>query len=85
MAKVPSKAATAVIATVRFTGPKKISTTMTNFSMTAAARIEVRVAGKYALYTVSAQTTNRSAPQWRIKSVVTPSVLLVPNSNCKTG
>jgi uncharacterized OB-fold protein len=49
MAKVPSKAATAVIATVRFTGPKKISTTTTNFSMTAAVKIGMRVAGKYAL------------------------------------
>ena len=49
IAKVPSITATAVIATVRFAGPKKISTTMANFSMTAAVKIGARVAGKYAL------------------------------------
>ncbi len=42
-------AAIAVIAIVRFTGPKRIRATMTNFSMMAAVKIGARVAGKYAL------------------------------------
>jgi hypothetical protein len=33
----------AVIATVRFTGPKRISTTRTNFSMTAAVKIGAQI------------------------------------------
>ena len=85
MAKVPSKAATAVIATVRFTGPKRISTTITNFSMTAAIKIGTRVVGTYALYAVSAQTRKSNAPQCRIRKMFRASGLLAPNANCATG
>jgi hypothetical protein len=83
-AKLPSMTAMAVIATVRFAGPKKISRTMANFSMAAAVKIGARLSGKYALYTVSAQTTKSSAPQCRKRNIVTPSVFLAPNTNCKT-
>jgi hypothetical protein len=84
-AKTPSIVPMAVIAKVRFTGPKKISATITNFSITEAVKIGIRVAGTYALYTVNAQTTQSSAPQCRTKSIVKPSLLLAPNTNCKTG
>jgi hypothetical protein len=49
-AKTPSIIPKAVIASVRFTGPKKINVTMTIFSMIEAVKIGGRVAGKYALY-----------------------------------
>jgi AhpD family alkylhydroperoxidase len=49
MAKIPSMIPMAVITTVRFIGPKKISATMTTFSITEAVKIGTRVAGLYAL------------------------------------
>lgn len=61
-AKTPSIVPMAVMAKVRFTGPRKISATITTFSMTDAVKIGTRVAGMYALYTVNAQTTQSSAP-----------------------
>ncbi len=85
MAKVPSKAATAVIANVRLTGPKQINKTMASFSTAAAVKIGTRVAGKYALYTVRAHTTKSSAPQCLMKNIVRPSVLSAPNTNRKTS
>ena len=49
MAKTPSTIAITVIGLVRFTGPKKTSIPIANFSVAAAIKIGVRVPGAYAL------------------------------------
>src|SRR5215470_15952041 len=63
MAKALSPTAIAVIAVVRFTGPKKVNSPIANFSMAAAAKTGARAAGTYALYTISAPTTKISTHQ----------------------
>src|SRR5215831_5740691 len=68
MAKAPSPTAIAVIAVVRFTGPKKVSNPIANFSMAAAAKTGARTTGTYALYTISAATAKISTPQCRTKN-----------------
>ena len=81
MAKMPSKIAIAVIAFVRFIGPKKTTNPIANFSMAAAIKTGVRVAGAYALYAISPPTTKISTPQCRTKNTVELAGFSTPNPN----
>src|SRR5215467_3750243 len=83
MAKAPSPIAIAVIALVRFIGPKKVSNPIANFSMAAAAKTGARTVGTYALYTISAPTTRISTPQCRTKKTNELLGLSTPNPNRK--
>lgn len=62
--------AIAVIALVRFIGPKKVSNPIANFSIAAAVKTGARTVGAYALYTMSAATAKISTPQCRTKNTV---------------
>src|SRR5215468_781299 len=83
MEKALSPTAIAVIAVVRFTGPKKVKNPIANFSMAAATKTGVRTAGTYALYTISAATTKISTPQCRTKTTKELMELSTPNPDRK--
>src|SRR5262245_19909221 len=83
MAKAPSPTAIAVIAVVRFIGPKNASNPIANFSMTAAAKTGVRTVGWYALYRISAPIAKISTPQCRTKNTNGVMGLSTPNPNRK--
>jgi len=72
-----------VIAVVRFTGPKKINNPIANFSIVAAIKTGVRIAGTTALYTISAPTTKISTPQCWTNNTAELAGLSSPNPNRK--
>jgi len=83
MAKAPSPTAIAVIAVVRFIGPKKVNNPIAIFSMAAATKTGGRILAMYALHTISAATTTISTPQCRTKNINELVGLSTPKPNRK--